>query len=149
MSDSKRTELEKFDELLKETKAANRVATWQLVVSLAALIPGVVVAASQLGSTAVIAAFVLPIGLVAAFFAAYPSGSSSGGQWYAWTEARERLRLLDDYMGEEFGKHAATGLYLSALRMHYQFALVEGRKELAEYLKQEIEKATTTSPKAH
>ena len=142
MSSTKDSSADKLDALLKETRASNRMATWQLGVSLAALIPGIVAALAQSGSTVVVIAFVVPIALVLVFVAVYPTNSSGNGSWYNWVVSREKLRLQDIQAEKHLGTTSFHDLYLTSLRMHYQFALLEGRKELAEYLKQELEKET-------
>lgn len=140
--------IEKLDALLKESKAANRMAARQFVVSLVALVPGVAAALANLGSVEVAIAFVFPTVLVVAAFAAY-YGSTGNGPWYERVEARERARLLDKYALMNFGTHLYHDTYVASLRMHYQFALVEGRRELAEYLRQELEAEERPRAKAH
>ncbi|MDG6987842.1 MAG: hypothetical protein JRN21_00760 [Nitrososphaerota archaeon] len=132
-----RAEQDKFDELLREIKTGNRV---QLLMSLLALIPGVVAAVAQSGITIVALAFVLPVAAVTSYLFAYPSGSRGTGNWRNLTLARERLRLFDRYYKKHLGVAGYHDAYLMVLRTHYQFALAEGRKDLAEYLKQELDK---------
>lgn len=148
MATSDKSSVDKLDELLRETKAGNRMATWQLVAILVSAVPGVAAAISQSASGVIILAFIVPIALVVAIFFAYNSGSGSSrsGQWVTWIVARERLRLLDKSVKKEFGTGAYHDIYVSSLRMHYQFALVEGKKDLAEYLKQELEKEKPSAP---
>ena len=89
MGSAEDSSADKLDALLKETRTSNRMATWQLGVSLAALMPGVVAVLAQLGSAVTVASFVLPISLALIFVAVYPSGSSGNGSWYNWVVARE------------------------------------------------------------
>ena len=130
----------KFDELLKEIRSGNRV---QFLMSLLALVPGVVAAVAKLGNAIVVLAFVLPVVVVIYYLFAYPSSSRSIGNWRNLTIARERLRLLDRYYKKHLGVAGYHDAYLMILRSHYQFALTEGRKDLAEYLKQELDKETS------
>lgn len=135
---------DKLDEILKETRSGNRIAIWQLVAILVSALPGVIAGVVQSAPTILLVAFALPIVVVVLLVAVYASDSKGSGAWRDRIEAQERARVIYHIGLYQLGTPVYHDTYVFALRVHHQLALVEGKKELADYLKSELDKEEGT-----
>jgi hypothetical protein len=141
------------DRLVKEMQKSAKVQEWQLnvaflslVIAIVTLLVGGGVFAPTERLTSIIIAIVLIVisilSMVLGRFTTSSSDSSEKRSWYERISALERLRLSALGKDDDELKKTVLHLYLTGLRTNYQYALLEGRKELGDYLKAQIAEHT-------
>ena len=137
-----------IDKLLEETRKGARVQEWQLKVAVLTLVIAIVTLAVENlyivfneKTISLIIGILIAISIISIIASLYNPSSldSEKSSWYERINALETLRL-SALAHEEPLKTTTLRLYVGGLRMNYQYALLEGRKELGEYIKEQLVK---------
>jgi uncharacterized membrane protein len=129
-----------------EMQKSGKMQEWQLYVAILSLVVAIATlliqnfnSALNENVTSAIIAILIVISILSILVNLYRSSSSDSEKhsWYGRITALENLRRSTLNIGKPL-KNSMLRMYISGLRTNYQFALLEGRKELADYLKEQI-----------
>jgi len=138
-----------IDTLTEEMRKGARVQEWQLTIAVLSLIIAIVTLVAEnlyfvfdKSAISLIIGVLIVISIICIFASLHSVSTSSDSEKYSWygrINAMETLRL-SALTSEEPLKTTVLRLYISGLRTNYQYALLEGRKELGEYMKEQLVK---------
>ena len=142
-----RNKKEDIDTLTEEMRKGARVQEWQLKVAVLSLIIAIATLVvenlyfvfNKIAISLIIGVLIV-ISIISIFASLHSVSTSSDSEKYSWygrINAMETLRL-SALTNEEPLKTTILKLYISGLRTNYQYALLEGRKELGEYIKEQL-----------
>jgi hypothetical protein len=143
--DDEMNEKESINLFEREMQKSGRVQEWQLYVAILSLVLAVFTFAIQNlnvvmneSLVSLIIVVLIIVSILSISFKLYTSTSETeSGSWYGRINALENLRR-SALIKDEPLRSTMLDLYITGLRKNYQYALLEGRKDLGEYLKEQM-----------